>query len=328
MRKRGFVKRESHERQAIRDGSQAGDPDPGEGVVSPGRAWLMASRPKTLPAAIAPVLVGSAYAYSMGGFRWGAALAAFLVAIWIQIGTNLHNDVVDFEHGTDSDDRLGPTRVTQAGLLLPGKVRRGAWLSFGLAGLAGLYLAWAAGWPVILLGVASILAGMAYTAGPFPLSAVGLGDLFVMLFFGFVAVCGTVFVHLGVVPIPAWWWALSVGATITALLDVNNIRDMETDRRAGRRNLPVVFGREAALAELVILLAVAYLVPMGLAVTGDASPWVLMVGFSFPLAVLLFRKVSHERGRVLNKALALAGQWILLYASLLSIGLVFAGIGW
>lgn len=327
LRRWDIVKRESQSRPGVHDREQEAGLAVSEDHLSPCRTWIMASRPKTLPAAIAPVLVGSAYAYSMGGFQWATALAAFLVAVWIQIGTNLHNDVVDFERGTDTDDRLGPTRVTQAGLLSPGQVHRGAWLSFGLAGLAGLYLAWVAGWVALILGTASILAGMAYTAGPYPLSRIGLGDLFVMLFFGYVALCGTVFVHLGVVPLPAWWWALSVGATITALLDVNNIRDMETDRRAGRRTLPVAFGHTAAIVELVILEAAAYLAPVGLVVAGNASPWVLIVGLSAPLPMRLLRMVMHERGRALNKALALAGQWILAYASLLSLGLVMAGIG-
>jgi len=306
LRRWDIVKRESQSRPGVHDREQEAGLAVSEDHLSPCRTWIMASRPKTLPAAIAPVLVGSAYAYSMGGFQWATALAAFLVAVWIQIGTNLHNDVVDFERGTDTDDRLGPTRVTQAGLLSPGQVHRGAWLSFGLAGLAGLYLAWVAGWVALILGTASILAGMAYTAGPYPLSRIGLGD---------------------VVPLPAWWWALSVGATITALLDVNNIRDMETDRRAGRRTLPVAFGHTAAIVELVILEVAAYLAPVGLVVAGDASPWVLIVGLSAPLPMRLLRMVMHERGRALNKALALAGQWILAYASLLSLGLVMAGIG-
>ena len=212
----------------------------------------MAIRPRTLYAAIAPVLTGGAVAFAQGGFQLLPVLAALLVAILIQVGTNLYNDVADFERGVDTADRLGPVRVTQAGYLSPGQVKAGAYLAFGLAGLAGLSLVVAAGPLVLAIGLASILAGLAYTGGPFPLSAKGLGDPFVFIFFGFVAVGGTVYVQLGSVPMLGWLAGAMMGALITALLVVNNVRDHETDRAAGRRTIPARFGREVGWLEFVL----------------------------------------------------------------------------
>ena len=221
------------------------------------RALLLASRPKTLPAAAAPVVMGSAVAAAAGGFRPGPALAALAGGLLIQIGTNFTNDVMDFKKGTDTAERVGPLRVTLAGLLTPAQVLAGAVVAFGLAAFCGIYLAAVAGWPVIAIGLASIAAGVAYTAGPAPLAYNGLGDLFVMLFFGFAAVCGTVFVQLGRVTTLAVAGALTAGAFATAILVVNNVRDVETDRKAGRRTIPVRFGRGAGVAEYVALLALA-----------------------------------------------------------------------
>jgi len=181
------------------------------------RIWLLASRPKTLTAALTTVLVGTAVAIGAGGFRWAPAITALMCALLIQVGTNIYNDVADYERGADSEQRLGPMRVTQAGLLPPEQVRRGAILAYIAAGVVGLYLAVDAGWPVVVIGLASILAGLVYTAGPSPLAYNGFGDLFVMVFFGFVAVCGTAFVQAGNIPIAAWPAGLAIGATITAI---------------------------------------------------------------------------------------------------------------
>lgn len=285
------------------------------------RAWLLASRPRTLTAALAPVLVGSAAAYAAGGFRLDAALAALFTSLMIQVGTNLHNDVADFERGADAADRLGPLRVTQAGLLKPAQVRRGALVAFAAAGIAGLYLTWIAGWPVLIIGAASILAGLAYTAGPSPLAYNGLGDLFVMLFFGFVAVCGTAFVQAGYVPPAAWLAALAVGATITALLVVNNVRDIESDRRAGRRTLPVVLGRRAGEVEYGVLLALAYLAPVLLVGGRLSGAWALLPLLTLPLAWRLVGDLRRERGRALNAVLAGTSKLVLWHGLLLAAGL-------
>lgn len=210
---------------------------------------MLASRPKTLPAAISPVLVGWGIAIGIEGFQLLPALAALLCAVLIQIGTNLVNDVVDYQKGADTSERLGPVRVTHTGLLTPRQVWRGVFITFGLAALVGLYLVFDAGWPVLVIGGASILAGFLYTVGPYSLTNIGLGDLFVMLFFGFVAVCGTVFVVAGSGPLSAWLSALGVGALVTNILVVNNTRDMETDRQTGRKNIPVLFGRKGGKIE-------------------------------------------------------------------------------
>lgn len=286
-------------------------------------AWLLASRPKTLPAAAAPVVLGSAVAASLGGFRAGPAAAALCGALLIQVGTNLANDVYDFERGTDTAERLGPTRATEAGLLAPRQVRTGMAVAFGLAALAGLYLTWVAGWPVIAIGLTSIAAGLAYSAGPLPLAHNGLGEPFVMVFFGFVAVGGTAFVQLGTVPAAAWWCGLGAGALSTAILVVNNVRDAATDRRAGRRTLPARLGRRAGVIEFAAFLAGAYLAPAGLVLAAGAPRGCWLVYLTLPLALaLLWRVATRTDGPALNGALAGTGGLLVLYAGLLSIGLL------
>ncbi|NIM96173.1 MAG: 1,4-dihydroxy-2-naphthoate polyprenyltransferase [Anaerolineales bacterium] len=290
--------------------------------ISSVQAWLLASRPKTLTAAVAPVMVGSAVAIAYDEFHLGIGLLALFVAIMIQVGTNFYNDVVDFEQGTDTGDRLGPMRVTQMGLLTPRQVKTGVVVTFTAAAVAGLILAWVGGWPVVIIGLACILAGLAYSSGPFPLTRLGLGDLFAMVFFGFVGVAGTVYVQMGEVPGLAWWAALGVGATITALLIVNNIRDIDSDRRAGRRTLPVVWGKNAGLIEYVAMLVIAYTVPLVVILKGWVNAWALIPLLSVPLAVFLVRWIAITEGEPLNRALAGTGQLVLLYGFLFSAGIV------
>lgn len=284
--------------------------------------WWLACRPKTLPAAISPVLVGWGIAFSMGRFRWGPALAAMLCAVLIQIGTNLVNDVVDFQKGTDNTNRLGPMRVTQAGLLAPGQVWRGAGVAFGATILAGSYLVWTGGWVVVLIGLASIAAGLLYTVGPFPLSHIGLAGLVTLIFFGFVAVGGTVYVIAGEIPPVAWLSGLGVGALITNILVVNNIRDMETDREAGRKNLVVWFGRDGGELQYWFLLTAAYLVPVAMAWRGWAAAWVLLAVFSITRATGIYLELRETpTGRGLNRILAKTAGLALLYSFLLAVGL-------
>lgn len=290
------------------------------------QAWILASRPRTLTAAIAPVLLGSAVAFARGAFHPGAALAACIGAVMIQVGANLANDVGDYERGTDTSDRLGPVRVTMAGMLAPRQVKLGAAVAFSLAALAGAYLIHIAGWPVLVIGLASIAAGVMYTFGPSPLAYNGLGDVFTMVFFGFVGVCGTAFVQVGAVPPAAWPAAAAVGATITALLVVNNVRDIETDRRAGRRTIPVVFGRRAGLIEYALLLLVAHIIPVAMWLTGMADLWILLPVLSAPRAVSLIRFVDATEGRRLNQALADTAQLVLVHAGLFAVGLVLGSL--
>jgi 1,4-dihydroxy-2-naphthoate octaprenyltransferase len=286
-------------------------------------AWILAARPRTLPVSIAPVLVGTAVAFVEGEWRSGPALAAGFGALLLQIGSNLANDVFDFEKGADTEDRIGPPRAAQSGLLTPAALRVGMAVVFALATLAGLYLAWVAGPWILAVGAISILAAIAYTGGPFPLAYHGLGDLAVFVFFGLVAVVGTTWVQTGEQSGLAWICALPVGALATNILVVNNLRDVETDRIAGKRTLAVRMGRQGARAEWVGLAGLAYATPLVLwAVTG-ASPWVLLPIASLPRAVRLFGVIlSSEEGPVLNQALADTAQLAFLFSLLFAIGLV------
>lgn len=295
--------------------------------IEPGslRAWLLAARPKTLPAAIAPVLVGSACAYASGVFRLAPALAAALGALLLQIGANFANDVFDHEKGADTGDRLGPVRAVQAGLLSPSAVRRGMWVVFCAAFSVGLYLAVQAGPAIIGVGVLSIASAIAYTGGPYPLGYHGLGDVFVFVFFGIVAVVGSTFVHARTLPELAFYAAVPVGALATAILVVNNLRDRETDVRAGKRTLAVRFGRRGALAEYYVLLIVSYLVPLVLIALRGSGPWLLLPFLTLPLAIALARAVSREEGRVLNRRLAGTAQLMLFFGVLLALGIVLDG---
>ncbi len=286
--------------------------------------WILAARPATLTAAIVPVAVGTACAYAVGSLRWGPALAALAGAIWIQIGTNFANDVFDAEKGADTEARLGPTRAVSAGLVSAASMRTAMIAAFGVATLAGVYLTWSAGWPVLAIGVASVLSGIAYTGGPYPLGYHGLGDLFVMLFFGFVAVVGTVYVQALDAPAIAWLAAVPVGALATAILVVNNLRDRETDEVAGKRTLAVRFGRRAAIAEYALLVASAYAVPVAVYASGRAGGLVLLPLLSAPLAVWLVRRVATEAGRALNPTLARTAQLLLLHGMLLAAGIALS----
>jgi 1,4-dihydroxy-2-naphthoate octaprenyltransferase len=228
--------------------------------------------------------------------------------------------VFDAERGADGPDRIGPLRAVSAGLITAAAMKRAMIAAFGVATLLGLYLVAAAGWPVIAIGVASILSGIAYTGGPWPLGYHGLGDVFVMIFFGFVAVCGTAFVQLGSVPCLAIIAAIPVGALATAILVVNNIRDRATDVHAGKRTLAVRFGRRAALVEYAALLALAYAIPLGLAITG--RPWAALPLVSAPLATLRMRAViAAADGPAFNRCLAATAQLMLAHGVLFTFGL-------
>jgi 1,4-dihydroxy-2-naphthoate octaprenyltransferase len=285
------------------------------------RRWVMAIRPATLPAAVTPVLVGTASAYAVGGFRAGPAVAALVGALLLQVGANLANDLFDFEKGADTEDRLGPTRVVQAGLLPSAAVRRATVLTFVLATAVGVYLVAVAGWVIVAIGLLSIAAAVAYTGGPYPLGYNGLGDIAVFVFFGLVAVCGTAYVQAGRVPALAWLAAVPVGTLVTAILVVNNVRDLPTDAQAGKRTLAVRFGRSAALGEYALLLAAAYAVPVGLFFAGRLGAAVLLPLVTAPLAVSLFRAVSRDRGRALNPSLGRTARLAVFFGALFAAGI-------
>ena len=284
--------------------------------------WFLAARPKTLPAAAAPVFVGTAVALSDGVFRLGPALAALLGALLIQIGTNFANDVFDFKKGADTTERLGPLRVTQAGLLKPGQVMLGMWLTFGLATLVGVYLVIVGGWPIVVIGLLSIVSGIAYTGGPYPLGYNGLGDIFVFLFFGLIAVCGTYYVQAGTLSAAVIWASIPVGLLATAILVVNNLRDIETDRAAGKRTLAVRFGAGGAQIEYLLMLAGSYAVPLFMWLLGISSAWVLLTWLSLPLVRPLVQQIMNQTGRPLNQALAGTARLELVFSLLFSVGFV------
>ena len=283
--------------------------------------WLEAARPRTLPAAVVPVVVGTACAHATHAVAWGAALAALGGALAIQIGTNFANDVYDAERGADGPDRVGPVRAVAAGLVSAAAMKRAMIAAFAVACAFGAYLVAVAGWPIAAVGIASIAAGIAYTGGPWPLGYHGLGDVAVFAGFGLVAVCGTAYVEVGAVPAIAWWAALPVGALATAILVVNNLRDRATDARAGKRTLAVRLGRRGALAEYVVLLALAYVVPVALAIARRA-PACALPAASLPLAGFELRAlVAAATGPEHNRRLAGTARLLLVHGVLFAVGL-------
>ncbi|RJP51122.1 MAG: 1,4-dihydroxy-2-naphthoate polyprenyltransferase [Anaerolineaceae bacterium] len=287
------------------------------------QAWWLAIRPRTLPAAASGVAIGSALAWHDGSFQLLPALACLLIALLLQIGSNVANDVFDFERGADTAERLGPVRVTQAGYLTPTQVKRGMVVIFGLAALLGLYLASLRGWTVILLGVAAILSAVAYTGGPYPLGYHGLGDVFVFLFFGLAAVAGTYFVQVGWVSAAAWWMAVPIGLIVTAILVVNNLRDIESDRKAGKHTLVVLMDERGAKIEYILLMVVAYLLLPALVLLKIIPVGAMLTWLSMPLALRTLKVVLTQKGRPLNAALAGTGQTALLFSLFFWLGLLF-----
>ena len=284
----------------------------------------MAARPRTLPAAIAPVLVGTAAAIERGAdFRLGAFLAALVGSIFIQIGTNLANDYSDAKRGADSADRLGPVRVTSAGLIAPRRVLHATWLAFAVAIAAGVYLAAIAGPLILAVGAASILAGVLYTGGPRPYGYAGMGELFVFLFFGLVAVNGSYYVQLEELDAVPLVLSIAVGLLATAIIVVNNVRDIETDRRAGKRTLAVRIGRDRARALYLGLLGGAFSV-LTLAPLLTEAPYESLLGWlAAPLALAPSRAVrTRTDGPSLNRALAGTGALLGAFSALLATGLL------
>jgi len=294
--------------------------------LTPLQVWLLATRPKTLPAAAATAIVGSAAAFYDGHFQAGPALAALFGALLLQIGANLANDVFDYYRGADARERLGPLRVTTAGLLSPRRALVGMWVVFGLAALLGLYLAFSAGWLVLWIGLACILAALAYTGGPFPFGYYGLGDLVVFIFFGPVAVCGAYFVQARSISALALIGSLPIGFLITAILVVNNLRDITADRAAGKRTLAVRLGARGARWEYSLCLAAAYLAPLVFIAGGVIPLWSGLYSLSLPWAIAVLRAVWRDEGRPLNKSLAGTGQLTLIYGFFLAVGLIIAAL--
>jgi 1,4-dihydroxy-2-naphthoate polyprenyltransferase len=287
------------------------------------RIWLLAARPATLPAAVVPVIVGTGAALHGGHtFNLPILIPTLLAALLIQVGANFANDVFDFRRGADAVDRLGPLRVTQGGLVSPNQVLLATSTAFALAVLLGVYLVAVGGWPVLAIGVVCVLSAVLYTGGPWPFGYHGLGDLVCFLTFGVLAVLGTAYLHTLSITSLDVWASMPVGCLVTAILIVNNLRDIDTDRRVGKTTLAVVLGRRGTRLEYTLCVAVAYAVAVGLGLAGLVGMWWWLPLLSLPLGVWLVRFVGRVEGRPLNQALKRTGQLHLLF------GLLFAAAMW
>jgi 1,4-dihydroxy-2-naphthoate octaprenyltransferase len=284
-------------------------------------AWLLAVRPRTLPAALSPVVVGSAVALAEESFDLLVAIAAIAVALLLQIGANFANDVADFRSGADTEHRLGPTRVTQSGLLSPRQVEVATAVTLGLAVIPGLYLVVQGGWVFAIAGLLAIGAAVAYTAGP-AYGYVGLGDIAVFLFFGPIAVAGTAYLMTQQLTALSVLSSIPMGCLITAILVVNNLRDIDTDRAAGKMTLAVRLGRGGVRGEYALLLVLSYLTPVLVWLNGLASAWVLLSFCTAPLAMLLLQRVRSGEGRELNPVLAGTARLCLFFALAFAVGIV------
>ncbi len=292
------------------------------GVTNIWQVWWLAIRPKTLPAAASGVVMGCALAWISHSFQILPALAALCVALLLQMGSNVANDVYDFERGADTSEGHGPFRVTQAGLMDPVQMKRGMWIIFSFAAFIGFYLAYLHGWLVIVLGAAAIASAIAYTGGPFPLGYYGLGDLFVFIFFGLMCVAGTYYVQTGTVSVAAWWMSVPIGLMVTDILVVNNLRDLEHDRVAHKRTLAVLIGERWTRIQYVVLMTISFLLLPVLIWSGVLPAYTLLAWLSLPLAWRSTQLVLTQHGRPLNAALAGTGQAALAFSLLFFIGVL------
>ncbi len=286
--------------------------------------WLLAARPKTLAAAITPVLVGTALAHNAAvPTHWLSFTCALLGAVFIQIGTNYVNDALDFKKGADTHTRLGPLRVTQAGLLDAGAVLRGAYVCFFLAALCGIPLILRGGWPIVVIGVASIVAAYAYTGGPYPLAYHGLGELFVIIFFGFVAVGGSFYLQRLALDPASWIGGFAAGSLAVVILAINNLRDIDNDRASNKRTLAARFGPRFAYGEILFFALVPFVCVV--AIAWLRGTWTLAIPMlALILALALLVRVARSRGAELNRCLALAGALEWIFGTLYVVGAALA----
>ncbi len=285
------------------------------------QAWMLAIRPKTLPAGAVPVVLGSALAAASGKFQLLPALVALICALGIQVATNFINEIYDFRKGADTAERLGPTRTVSAGIISEKRMITVSATLLVAVFLLGLYLVFTAGWPVLVIGILSLLFAWGYTGGPYPIAYSGLGDLFVFVFFGLVAVGGTYYVQAHTLSAPVLLAAVAPGSFSVNILLVNNIRDIATDRKVGKMTLPARIGGDRARQLYVALTIVAYLVPLFLWLSGS-SAWALLSLLSLPLAFRMVRKLYASEGRELNNVLAGTGKLMTLHGALFAAGLL------
>ena len=286
------------------------------------QSWILAARPKTLLAAFVPVLVGSALAISVNHFYLPYSLAALICAVLIQIGTNFTNDLYDHLKGADNKNRKGPQRALASGLISVKEMKWGITFTFGLSFVIGLYLVYSAGWVILIIGIVSIAAGFVYTAGPFPLAYNGLGDVFVFIFFGVVGTMGTYFLHTTEFTFLSFLISLSVGAVTTNILIVNNFRDIEEDKAAGKNTLAVFIGRSFTRLEFILLMVFCYLVLIILFTEYNFSYWIFLPFTTLPFAALLIKMLFKFNGTELNKTLELSAKFSGLYGLLFAAGLI------
>ncbi|HZW39948.1 MAG TPA: 1,4-dihydroxy-2-naphthoate polyprenyltransferase [Ignavibacteriaceae bacterium] len=286
------------------------------------QSWVIASRPKTLPAAVAPVLVGSALAYNQGKFHIELSIIALICSFLIQIATNFSNDLYDFLKGADTAKRKGPRRVLASGLITVKEMKLAVFITFMLAFIFGLYLVYRTDYVVLIIGVLSIIAGLAYTAGPFPLAYNGLGDIFVFIFFGVIGTAGTYYLHHLEINALSLAASIPVGTLITNILVVNNYRDINEDKEAGKNTLAVILGKTFSRYQLIFSLIIAYLIPLFLLLYYNFNLWILLPYVSLPIAILSVIHFYRNTGIELNKTLALTAQLSAIYGLLFSIGII------
>lgn len=287
--------------------------------------WVEASRPKTLAAAFVPVIVGAALAYQDGFLSWDVTVTAMICAFLIQIGTNFANDYFDFVKGSDTDERIGFRRATAAGLVAPNTMLRATMITMTLAFFTGLYLVYIGGWVVLLIGVLSLIFGVLYTGGPYPLGYNGLGDLFVFIFFGLVAVMTTYYVNALQWSASSFWASLAVGALCTNILVINNLRDVEQDRKSGKRTLGVLLGENALRWEYTIMVLLAYAIPPHFYFRLDHSLWIFLPFLAIPFAILEIKQVWTETDKSrLNDTLESTARFMVLFGLLFSAGLILS----
>lgn len=290
--------------------------------MNPLIVWLLASRPKTLLAAVVPVTVGAAIAASEGAIDYFSTFIALICALLIQIGTNFVNDLYDHLKGADTHKRVGPLRVLNAGLVSVKTMQKAILLVFCAAFLTGLILVKKGGIPILMIGVASLIAGYAYTAGPFPLAYKGLGDIFVFIFFGFVATVGTYYVNtltVSLIPVLA---SIPVGALITNILVVNNYRDIDQDKVAGKITLAVRIGKRNTRYEYMFLIIASFIVPVLIFLIGKQGLWILLPYLTLPLGLRLIRMIYNYTGSQLNSTLELTAKFSAIYGILLALGFI------
>lgn len=280
----------------------------------------MAIRPKTLSVTVSPVMIGTVMAFSSSKGHFITAIACFFSALLIQIGTNLSNDYFDFLKGSDTKERIGPVRVTQAGLVSPEKMFYIFTFVFGLSILIGVYLVIKGGWPIVIIGILSIASGILYTGGPIPIGYIGLGDIFVFIFFGPIALCGTFYVQAMELPLEVFIAGMGPGFLAISLLSINNLRDEPTDKKSGKKTLAVRFGPSFVRGEYIFTFVIALLIPVFLAIYIDSRWFICFSLLIFIPGYFVIRSVLYENGPELNKTLSNTGKIILLYGIIFSIG--------